>query len=282
MKTISAGLLAHLAKTTTSLATCWKCTRTDGSVYRFTDHDLNLTLPSDPSSPYVANSGYTRSAIQSNSQLSVDNLDLEGAFVSGQITEADIRAGKWDFATVQIFLVNWRDLTQGVLKERIGTLGEVRSSRNRFVVELRGLMQKLQQQVGRVYAIACDADLGDARCTVALAPFTVTGTVDVVVSRREFNDAARVEAADYFTAGKITFTSGANNGLQMDVKAYSPAIVQLQLPMPYDIGVGDSYSLIAGCRKRASLDCHAKFNNLVNFRGFPYIPGTDQVASGGL
>lgn len=281
MKSTSAGLDAHLASETTSLATCWKCTRTDGVIFTFTDHDRNLLLPLDGRT-YSASTGYTRTAIQSNSELSVDNLDLEGAFVSAAVTEADIRAGLWDFATVAIFLVNWADLTQGVLRERKGTLGQVRTGRNHFVTELRGLMQRLQQSVGRLYGMACDADFGDARCGLNAALFTVTGTVDSVTSRRVFFDAARAEAEHYFTKGRITFTSGLNAGLSMDVKLFGSGTVELQLPMPYDIAPGDGYSMVAGCRKRKNPDCKDKFNNVVNHRGFDFIPGIDQIASGGL
>ena len=44
MKTVSAGLEAHLALEATTLATCWKVTRTDGTVYGFTSHDKDLVV----------------------------------------------------------------------------------------------------------------------------------------------------------------------------------------------------------------------------------------------
>jgi len=37
---------------------------------------------------------------------------------------------------------------------------------------------------------------------------------------------------------------------------------------------GDSVRLEAGCDKRAET-CRVKFNNLVNFQGFPHLPGED-------
>lgn len=284
MKTVSAALDAHLARTSTTLATCWKVTRVQGSpeqVYGFTDHDRNLTIDGVV---YRSSTGYTRSAIQSHASLAVDNLDLEGALVSGAITETDIRAGLWDFAAVEIFLVNWADLSMGTIKERKGTLGEVRSGRNHFIVELRGLTQQLQQAVGRQYAMSCDADFGDSRCGFNAASVTFSGSVTSVTDNRTFNDSSRSEATDYYTKGKIKFTGGLNQGLYMDIKAYalSGGAFQLQLPMPFTIQIGDTFLVTAGCRKRFAEDCIAKFNNGVNFRGFPHIPGLDQISSGGL
>lgn len=280
MKTISAGLATHLASRSTTLATCWKVTRTDSTVFGFTDHDVDLTVSSVL---YVASSGYTRSAIQTNSALAVDNLDLEGVLDSASITEADLRAGLWDYAQVEIFLVNYEDLTQGTLKLRKGRLGECQAGRQRFNAELRGLIQNLQQDVGRIYGPACDADLGDTRCKVNLTPFTVTSTLTGVTNNRQFSDSTRAEATGYFDHGKLTFLTGANAGLAMEVKTYSSVggAFELHLPMPFDVTVGDQYTVYAGCNKLLST-CIAKFNNVLNFQGFPYVPGTDQMVSGGL
>lgn len=281
MKSISAGLATHLGQECTTLATCWKCTRLDGTVYGFTDHDQDLVVSGVT---YDAATGYTRSAIKTTGALNVDGLDLDGAFDSSAITDADLHAGKWDYATVEIFQVNWADLTQGTLKLRKGRLGEVRSGRTVFTAELRGLTQLLQQQFGRTFGQACDADLGDTRCGVVIASYTFTGSITSRTSDRVFADSARSEADAYFDNGKITFTSGNNNGLSMEIKTWVNAgkVFTLQLPMPYTVQVGDTYSVIAGCRKRFTEDCVGKFSNGVNFRGFPFIPGTNRLLSGGL
>ncbi len=64
MKSISASLLAHMQGETTTLATCWLVTRTDGQIFGFTDHCADLTIDGVV---YSASSGYTATAIQSAS-----------------------------------------------------------------------------------------------------------------------------------------------------------------------------------------------------------------------
>src|SRR5262249_56713500 len=98
-----------------------------------------------------------------------ENLEVEGMLSSGFITEADIMAGKYDFAEIEIFMVNYADLTQGALKLRRGWLGEVSISRQHFVAEVRGLAQRLSQTIGDLFSPSCRATLGDARCGVNLA-----------------------------------------------------------------------------------------------------------------
>lgn len=280
MKSVSAGLLAHLAGQVTTLATCWKVTRQDGRVFAFTDHVADLSISGIT---YSASSGYTASAIQTASALNVDNLEVQGALSSSSITEEDLLAGLWDFADIEIFQVNYADLTQGTLKLRRGQLGEVRTGRNAFAAELRGMMQRLQQAIGRIVAPACNADLGDSRCGINLGTFTggtVTGTVTSVGSQRVPNDSALAQATGWFAGGLLTWTGGLNSGLSMEVKAYtSGGIIELVQPMPFTIQIGDTYSMTAGCGKSLAT-CRDKFNNVVNFRGFPHLPGIEGIASG--
>jgi uncharacterized phage protein (TIGR02218 family) len=276
MKARSAGLTTHHGEPVTTRAWCWKVTRRDAQVFGFTSVDVNLLIAGIS---YQAATGFTPSTIDSKSDLSVPNLDVIGLLDSASITEDDLLAGRWDGAAVEIFEVNYLDLTQGVMNLRAGTIGNVSAGRTSFTAELRGLAQTLQQPVGELFSPSCAADLGDARCTVSLGPITVTGSITSATSAREFADSTRSEADDYFGAGVITWTSGLNNGLRMEVRSYllSGGAFVLALPMPYAVQVGDTYSLVPGCRKSAITDCKTKFNNIVNFRGHPYVPGNDKV-----
>lgn len=277
MRTISAGLNTHLQGSVTTLATCWKATLKNSTVYGFTDHTENITYNSVV---YQASTGYTPTNISTTENLSVDNLEVMGMLSASSIADADIEAGLWDYAEIEIFQVNYKDLTQGALLQRKGWLGEVRTGKTVFTAELRGMAQKLQQTIGELYSPTCRATLGDARCGKDLTAFTFTGTVETVTSNRQFTDSGLVQSDAYFDYGLITWTGGLNVGLSMEVKTYTTGAVLLQLPMPYSVQVGDSFSIVAGCAKRIIEDCKTKFNNVVNFRGEPYFPGNDALYKG--
>jgi len=278
MKQISTQLAAHLASEVTTLAGCWKLTRRDSTVLGFTDHDQDIIMDGIT---YAASTGFTPSAVQNSGTLSVDNLDVEGMLISGSITEADILAGLYDFAEIEIFQVNYTDLTQGTLQLRRGWLGEVSLYKQQFIAEVRGLTQRLSQTIGELYSSSCRATLGDSRCKVDMMANTVTGSVFTSSSNLQFTDSARTEASDTFSFGTVTFTSGANNGISMEVKEYIytsglAGQLVLVLPMPYPILSGDSYSLTKGCDKTLTT-CFLRFNNVVNFRGEPLVPGLDRM-----
>lgn len=278
MKQVSSGLAGHIAGEVTTLASCWKLTRRDTAVLGFTDHDQDIVFDSIT---YKASTGFTPSAIQNTGSLSVDNLDVEGMLSSGSIVEADILAGLYDFAEIEIFLLNYADVTQGALQLKRGWLGEVALQKHQFIAEVRGLTQRLSQTIGELYSASCRATLGDARCKVDLSAHTVTGEVTIVYSNQQFLDGTRTEASELFTFGTITFTSGANLGLSMEIKEYlydsgSGGTVTTALPMPYTILPGDTYSMAKGCDKTTAT-CVGRFSNIVNFRGEPHVPGLDRM-----
>ena len=273
MKTASSAMNTHILGETTSLATCWKVTRKDGLIFGFTDFDRDLVVESVT---YMAATGYTRSAIHTIANLAVDNLDIESALDSDILTAGDLRAGVWDGATVEIFLVNWANLANGKIILKRGTIGEVELQDVTFKAELRGLTQALSQQIVELYTPDCRADLGDSRCKVNLAALTVTGAVTDMTDRRSFEDSSRTEENAYWNGGLVTWTSGDNQGRRMEIKSFVAGAFTLYLPMESNIAVGDEYSLRPGCDKSFAT-CKARYNNVNNFRGEPHVPGNDQI-----
>ncbi len=274
MRDLSAGLAAHIAGETLTLATCWKITRRDGEVLGFTDHDADLTITAVT---YKAATGFTRTAVQSKADFSVGNLEVEGMISSDDVAETDLLNGRYDYAEVEIFIVNYASLGDGNIEVKRGFLGEVKVSRGKFVAELRGLAQLLAQRTGLVYAASCNAVLGDARCTLSLGLFTGSATVTGVTDNAEFATDAVIFDSNFFAGGELVWTSGANDGLRMEVKELNTdGVVTLALPMGNGVQPGDTFDVIAGCDKTRDT-CKVKFDNLANFRGFPDVPGMDKI-----
>tara|TARA_R110002051_G_scaffold14460_3_gene46805 strand:- start:1852 stop:2187 length:336 start_codon:yes stop_codon:yes gene_type:complete len=86
----------------------------------------------------------------------------------------------------------------------------------------------------------------------------------------------------WFEGGFITFMSGAAEGLQAAIKRdemeAARRVLTLWRPIPAAVGIGDTVRIVAGCDKRAQT-CREKFDNMLNFQGFPDIPGDDWLMS---
>lgn len=281
MKTLPPGLQDHLSSGATTLCWCWKIVRHDGATQGFTDHDEPVAFDGVT---YEASSGFTASEVQSTLGLAVDNLTVMGALNSDTINEDELAAGLYDDAAIEIWRVNWQSTDQRVLMRR-GNLGQVTRGKTAFQAEMRGLAHRLNQSVGRCYGYGCDADLGDARCTIDLADpsFSGTGIVASATDARRFAVSGLGAYTDqWFGGGRLVWTSGANSGRAMEVKRHGVAgtgiSIELWQAMSEAVAAGDTFTITAGCDKQFTT-CKAKFDNALNFRGFPYMPGNDAVTS---
>lgn len=348
MRTIPAGLQAILDGNAASLASLWTITRTDGQVVRLTDADVDVAVGFDV---YLSAAGITPSSLEVAGSLAVPNAEFRALIDSTAIDAEELRLGFFDYALVEVRVVDRTDTGAGTALLLSGRLGEVRLSEGRFSAELRGAADGLRTRIVQAYSPTCRADLGDARCRIPLLPAEVQRTapyelgdfVRAVVfpafadSRKYGNlifrctaagitdsvaptypttaglsvtdgtcDFLAVEAwtrsgtvaivddevtfrtsdidgysSGWFSLGALRFETGSNAGLVFEIKRYEVAglvykrWILFQRP-PYAIQAGDRFYVVPGCDKRA-VTCRVKFDNLVNFRGEPFVPGSDYL-----
>jgi len=272
------GLEAHLATGATNLCRCWAVIRRDGVTFGFTDHDRSLDFDGIT---FVADSGMTARNFVQATGLSVDNSEALGVLSDSAITDEAIEQGRFDGAEVIFWLVNWRDPDQRIERFR-GTLGEIRRGGGAFEAELRGLAEPLNRPGGRVYQRMCSAILGDRACGFDLSSegFTIEVTVEAVQRSQTFVIPAQpILEERWFERGRLIVQSGAGAGLVGLVKSDvtlpdGRRQIAIWDPIPAEVAPGDAIRIEPGCDKRART-CRNKFNNFLNFQGFPHVPGED-------
>ena len=276
-----AALLDHLRTGATHTCTCWAVTRRDGVVHGFTDHDRTLSFDGISFSPTA---GLSARALASSSGLSVNNSAAVGVLSTVAITEPDIMAGRYDGAAVTTWLVRWDDVAARQVRFR-GTIGEITRGAGGFEAELQGLTEALNQPQGRSYLKTCSAVLGDARCGVNLGDpsFVMTHKLDTAPQGHviAMTDHGNYDAG-WFEDGLCVVQSGNAAGLQVAIKSDvtdgDQRLITLWALFAHPLQAGDTLRFIAGCDKRADT-CREKFANLINFQGFPDIPGDDWLVS---
>lgn len=274
MKTVTTALANHYASGTTSIAYLLKLERPDGLLHGFTSALDSVEISGVL---YSSAQGLDVSSLAISASLAVDNLEMTTLDDGSFFKQNEVFGGVWRNTRFTISRYNFKSPGDGVEIVMVGTIGEVVISDGYVKLELRGLQAPLQQTVGQVVSITCRARLGDALCKVNLAALTFSGVVSTVANRREFTSASLSQAEHYFTEGRLTFTSGACLGISHKVKYSNGASIQLQLPTPSDFAVGDSFTIVAGCRKRYVEDCTNRFSNALNFQGEPHVPGIDGI-----
>lgn len=119
----------------------------------------------------------------------------------------------------------------------------------------------------------------DGTCEwTAIQAYSVDSAVTEVTSNGEFTASGLSGFPDgWFTYGKLTWLTGLNAGKSMEVIRFSNGspqtyTVTLFLDMFFDIAVADTFTVQVGYDRTIN-QCVSKFDNIVNFGGFPHLPG---------
>lgn len=279
MKTVSAGFNTHLQGSVTRLARCYKVKRTDGVILGFTDHDLTIAYDlsdGDGSINYLPSRPVEESAIENEVGTEVPTVEFRGIVDNVTISDADFRAGLYDFAEVKVFDVIWDDLALGEMKQRIGYVGKISQKDQLWSLEVKGLVEGLENEIVPLATAACQADFADLDCGINGATFTFSTTVSSVTDNQKFIVSDPDATETRFQSGMVTWTSGNNNGLKMDIKTWNEGTNEIVLlePMPFTVAASDGLNMRTGCQKDVpACVAYANLNNY--FLGFPYVPGND-------
>lgn len=265
--------------------TAVKCLRiecTNGLIVRLTRYPRDLTMSNG--AVYLTGSGYDFTGYESNTSMSPSAIDLAGILGAAGITAEVIISGVFDNARCYLFNTDFLNPVEDYEPIVASLLGKVTEDDDQYRIEEMALIDALNQSTGKSYMASCQKVFGGqeyAGCKKDLAPLTVTGTLTGVTDGAAFADIARTEPDDYFALGTIVFTSGLNAGLKaMEIKSFSGGAIVTFEPFQYQPAIGDAYTMIPGCRKSLAA-CRDKWNNVINFGGFPNMPTSSVYTSRG-
>lgn len=250
--------------------------RDDGVIYGYTDHDLPLTVDAQL---YVPSPGIKRTNLTATSDDRVSNQEFGSAWVDAP--EDDLLAGLFDNATVETMLCSWDKPELGTFTVDKGNLGVIQWTADGFRGDVQSHMRQLTRNISFSYTASCRHKLFSqfneftiGACSLNSGSYTFAGAVSVVSTDKLVFQTSGVSQGDNFCSnGTLVWSSGQNVGVKSSVKKHTVGgvvTIELFLPTPYSITAGDNFDITAGCDKSLAT-CKSKFNNVVNFGGFPHI-----------
>ena len=252
----------------TSIALCWRVERKDGAGIAFTTHDRELLSEGDA---YRAAPGMVPAAVTRSLGLEPHSGEARGVMSADALEAGDLALGRWDGAGVRLTAVDWQASDVETIQLLGGEIGSVSIDGESFTADLRGAAARLEEPVCPATSAECRAHFGDKKCRVDLAGRTVSARV---VSANDGELVVDQALDDRFVLGRLRFMSGANCGLTNVVLAVSGAGMTLRDLPRAPVEAGCRVELREGCDKRFET-CVSRFQNAVNFRGEPHLPGTD-------
>lgn len=272
------------------MARIWDIHRQDGTVLRFASHPTVISFGGNDYSPL---DGFDHSATQEMTDLDESNSEIGGILSDSRITDADMKAGRYEDALLIERIVDYLVPNRGgELYKRHWWLGDIAWDGERWKAEINGLASWMSESVGMVANRSCRFTLGDSKCQKDLSGggYEQSGTITAIdVQRRTFQtDVSAAIAAnvtgvndEWYQFGLLTITTAANAdlvGLEFEVRSFTETngIITLRTRTPLDLTVNDEFTITPGCNKSAAA-CKTKYVNYDNFGGDPFIPGGDKA-----
>lgn len=269
MRKLSRELLNHIAGEITTLTQCYYIRRRDRAEFYLTDYQTDLIIDGVI---YRSSNNFSSSTIDSSANLSVDNLEIEGVIDSSWLKEEDIVCGLYDYSYIEIFMVNYCEQSPSKLVLKSGYIGEIRTKLTHFTAEICGISQKLATNLGQLYAPLCRVDFGSAKCGVNLERYKKKIKLLEIIDERRL----RIE----YQGGIVFDYSGGmlfhNSGEAREIKELKGDIILLAESSTTALQVNDEASITPGCNKQFSTCCYG-YDNAINFRGEPHLPGLDEM-----
>ncbi|MFI3270563.1 MAG: phage BR0599 family protein [Pseudomonadota bacterium] len=123
----------------------------------------------------------------------------------------------------------------------------------------------------RCYQLSCPHTLYSTACGASLTGATTTATVTSVSGTKVTFKSTPSNIAHY-VMGQIVKADGSRRL----ITSYDTSSITME--RAFSLEVGDSVTLYKGCDKTTST-CQSRFNNILNYGGFPFMPDIDPFTS---
>jgi uncharacterized phage protein (TIGR02218 family) len=253
-------------------ATFCRIRRRDGVTLGLTSHDRDLWFDGVL---HRAAPGVLPSAIRRTADLAPDSAEVQGALTHDSIAAADLVAGRFDGAGIEIGVVDWETFDRAVLTR--GEIGDVTQQAGNFAAELRSAKAALEADLVPCTSPTCRARFGGPGCALSVARFTheaVLAGVDFGVNRVSF---AGGPPGAQLREGSLRWIDGPHAGITMEIVSADESGLVLDVGLDPLLEPGARALLREGC-DHTLRTCSERFANAVNFQGEPFVPGNDLIA----
>ena len=254
----------------------------DGTLLGFTDHDVDTDIYIEGDLVTLrADLGVASSDL--SLQVGLDSSTVEITRPIGSTaTRTDVKGRRFNQATVWVFDHDWSAMVPDPMPLMKGRVSDAWVRNQMIVLECRSLGDRFNEVIGSLLAPRCRATFADAQC--GKTKIEVPAVVTSVINSMEFTtDLAGTLSDGYFRFGECRFTTGnLSNVWALEVYDYFDATgnVEVLEPFPQAPEIGDQLLLSQGCSNLKASDIVGmptclSYANVVNFRGFDQVPGSD-------
>lgn len=222
----------------------------------------------------------TRSRWAIKNTTEVPSMDLvllsNGNDFSGQNIKLAIHNGLLDGASVSLnraYMPIFGDTSLGTPLMFGGRVSSVKISAKGAEISVKGHNLLMQQYApANVYSYSCIHSLYGKGCNLNASDFTFSNSIGSPSNSIKIAwGSGTPPNVDAFSLGYVTMTGGVALGQTRTILKSDTTGITLAYPLYQSPSPGDAFTVTRGCDKKKST-CEDVFENVQNFRGFPFIP----------
>lgn len=286
MKNHTPALKAHLASGGPFImADLYTFEFASGEVRHYTSFDVDLAWNGDAYS--ASGPLFSRSKTRTVIGLEVDTLDVSvyptaSDVLNGLPMIAAARSGAFDGAWIrlEVAFMDSEFRVIGTDHRFSGLVADIEPSRTSIQMHVNSAMFLLNTQLPRNnYQAACLHALYDGDCGLQRSSFGVAASVGSGSTASVIQSGINqpIYPNGWFDRGYVLFSNGDLAGVRATIKSHANGVLTLLMPLPVTPATGTSFTAYAGCDKSMAT-CQGKFNNVINFKGMPFIPVAETAA----
>jgi uncharacterized phage protein (TIGR02218 family) len=248
-------------------------TRLDGLAYRIAESDEPVTIGGNTWQPVP---GIVISAVKHTNNGDMPSAQITAIHNRGTVLDSnDIDVGRFDGATVQIFIIDRLNLATPKLLFT-GSVGNITyNTENQAVIDVQGLSAFAKILMTQKRSPMCRTDLFSVLCGVDKTAYDVATTITAIVDAFNFTVTGVTQPTGWFNQGVMVLPS--TTGLEMANWDQPSQTVTTYMPSWQLLTVGDAITMYPGCDKTIDM-CTNRYNNALNFQGEPHFTGTAAAA----
>lgn len=267
MKDVSAAYIAKEEAEQRKPVELYHMWNDGGDHWRHTDGDISVTFDGEVYTPATLK----RSSVKQDTELKVTSMSIDVSYIADPVFEF-IAMNPIELLWISVSKLH-RD--QSPLEADVVFIGQIKNVTFKGVsakAECVGFEHFLKQTVPKWrFQHTCNHMVFDDKCALTEASYKVTATVTIDATKTLVSSATFALQDDgYFTGGKIVFGDEYRT-----IVVHESNVVTLMYKFQ-ELVDASSVDAYPGCDGRVET-CKNKFNNIVHFLGFPFIP-TDNPA----
>lgn len=263
MKDVSADYISAEEADQRKPVELYKIWRMDEAVFwYYTSGDVAVTFDGQEYTPATLERGQAKY----DSQLEVTTMNITAGYLNDPAT---------DFLSVNPIEILWIQISklhreQDPLEADIIFIGQIKDVSFKGVqanIKCVGFEHFLKKTVPSWrYQLTCNHQVFDTKCSLAAATYKITETITLDATGTILTGTAFGTKADgFFVGGEVKFGAESRT-----IVAHVGTAITIMYKM-IELESTDSVDVYPGCDGRAET-CRDKYDNILNFLGFPFIP----------